>query len=443
MADPTAADLLKQAARLIKAAAKLSCPIIVPEPRPVVFSGEMAKTKRSTKPHIYWRSGIPGKGATARVLIYTKVCLPDGRITKQNIAHNLGKVTMAEAEGLRDELLAGKAAKNTAPVPTILVEQFINSYHFPYHVATLKMGGRKTAHENLPHFIQALGKRALRSINVIDIQELLNLKATRYSKSTVTKIKYQISSVFRFAMGLGTLGITVNPASLARVPAKCAPTEMPRITPQVIEAQKLRATLANPRYRPLYEMAAVGGTTTLGFAELAELRWHDFNLTGEKIESNGVMLEPYTLYVPRSYYRGEVNNDGKNEGRQRVENLGEQVVEALVALKTRSPFNQADALVFTRTGKHLDYHQALRQLKKACREAGVREFGWKAFRRYCATVLVGKLTEEQRRRMMGHAKIEMTEHYTAENVKARAAAVQEITDELFADPKDEKKKETK
>src|ERR1039458_4611670 len=82
-----------------------SLPILDAEPRPVVFSGEMAKTKRSTKPHIYWRSGIPGKGATARVLIYTKVCLPDGRITKQNIAHNLGKVTLAEAERMRDELM--------------------------------------------------------------------------------------------------------------------------------------------------------------------------------------------------------------------------------------------------------------------------------------------------------------------------------------------------
>ena len=418
---------------------KPSPPIIAPEASGVVFSEGMAKKKkRGEGPYIDWRPRhLAGKGATARVTIYQDVCFPDG-IGKHNVQYPLGKVTWEEARRMAKELKE-KQAPGSPPVALIAVEQFITGYYYPNHVATLRKGGQKTAHEILPHLIQAYGKRPLRSLTVIDVQRMLNLKAQRYSRETVKKIRAQISGVYRWAMGVGTLGITVNPASLARVPARCAQTEKERITPQVVEAQKLRATLTNPKYSPLFEMATMSGTTTLGFSELAELRWYDQNLTGEKVQMNGVTLEPFTVSVARSYYRGEVG-DCKNKGRQRVENLGEQVVEALLALKARSPFNQPGDLVFTRTGKHLDYHQCLRKLQAACREAGIRQLGWHSLRRYCATVMVGRITEEQRRRMMGHSSSLMTEHYTAEDVKARAAAVQTITDELFADPKDDDEK---
>jgi integrase len=410
---------------------KPSLPILDAEPRPVVFSGEMAKTKRSTKPHIYWRSGIPGKGATARVLIYTKVCLPDGRITKQNIAHNLGKVTLAEAERMRDELMENKALTDP-PVSAIAVEQFITGYYYPSHVATLRRGGQKTAHEILPHFIQAFGKRRLQSITVIDVQHFLNLKAARYSRSTVSKMKAQISGVFRFAMALD-LDIPKNPASLARVPSQCAQTEPERITPRVAEAQKLRATLAKPGYSPMFEMMALGSTTSFGFSELAALRWQDVNLTDQDTMVDGSTLEACTVWMRRSYYRGEFG-PAKNKGRQRKETIGQKVVEALAGLRNRSSFTKPDSLVFTRTGSPLDYHQILRQLKKACGEAGIREVGWHGFRRYFATATEGRMSQEDRQRTMGQNSSAMLEHYTAADLKRRAPAVQAITDELFADP---------
>ena len=57
------------------------------------------------KPNIYWR------GDTARVMFYSKIILPDGRIVRRYAAHNQGKVTVAEAERMRDELMAVEASR--------------------------------------------------------------------------------------------------------------------------------------------------------------------------------------------------------------------------------------------------------------------------------------------------------------------------------------------
>ena len=117
----------------------------------------MAKKKqpRSSKSWIEWRSGEPGKGGTARVWVFTDVCFPDGTVGKDYVKHSIGKVTLAEAEKMRDELDAGKTP-TTPPVALISVEGFIDGYHYPNHVATLGVGGRKTAHEQLPHLISLL-----------------------------------------------------------------------------------------------------------------------------------------------------------------------------------------------------------------------------------------------------------------------------------------------
>src|ERR1019366_4764059 len=172
-------------------------------------------------------------------------------------------------------------------------------------------------------------------------------------------------------------------------------------------------------------MMALGSTTSFGFSELAALRWEDVNLTDHDTMVDGSTLEACTVWMRRSYYRGEFG-PAKNRGRQRKETIGQKVVEALAGLRNRSSFTKPDSLAFTRTGSPLDYHQILRQLKKACREAGIREVGWHGFRRCFGAATGGKTGPGGPPRTMGPPSRLMTPPLPAEGPKRRAPAVQAI-----------------
>lgn len=121
------------------------------------FLGEnmLNPRKRSDLPHIQWRSGEPGNGGTARLVLYQEVLLADGSLAKRNVPYPFGKVSMEEAVRLRAELLA-KDAKRTAPVSLITVKQFIDQRYLPDRVAKLSLSSRNTYESILRvHVIQA------------------------------------------------------------------------------------------------------------------------------------------------------------------------------------------------------------------------------------------------------------------------------------------------
>ena len=86
-------------------------------------------------------------------------------------------------------------------------------------------------------------------------------------------------------------------------------------------------------------------TTSLNVAEMLALRWKWVNLTGEAKIVSGQFLQPYTLAVRETYYRGEFGSV-KARSRRRDVPLSRGVVEALACIRARSAFTGPEDLVF-------------------------------------------------------------------------------------------------
>lgn len=435
-----AADSGMDAKKIQKALAlferRPSHPPLVPTPSPVVFSGEEISTlkrmKRSPLPYIQWRpKKLAGMGASARVMLYQDTLAADGRKVKRNVPYPLGKVTIEEAERMRLEIVE-RQNKRKVPVSIVTVQQFIEQRYLPERVANLSKGSRDTYECILRlHIIQAYGNKQLRDLDASDLQTLIDLKATKYSRETVKHIKAYASGFLSYAQALKL--IDTNPAFLVRLPRQYGTKERVRVTPKEVEANNLIEVLADPRFSPCFEMMGLSCCTSIHHSELTALRWKRVNLTDELCRVDDKDLPGHSVSVMESFYGGEFGPP-KNRKRVRIEAIPPEVVEALAALKARSKFTGPDDVVFCdEEGRPLNRHHTRHLLVSACKKAGVPQLGWHGFRRYFATQSKWKgMDQDDRERSLGHAAANMTLHYTAEDLDRRRPAVAAIADGLFA-----------
>lgn len=407
--------------------ARVSRSPIVRDISPVLESGENMAKPRTKDPYIQQR------GCSVRVLIYQDVLLADGSLGRHNVAYPLDPGTeeeqLAQARAIKD-----RVTKLKTPITRITVEQFICQRYLPERVAKLSISAR-TGYESIlrNHVIQAYGTKQLRDLDAQDLQRLVDLKAQKYSKETVKKIKKYSSGFFTYAMALKL--VDSNPAQLVKLPRRFAKAEKERITPTEAEAQKLRVALADPNYAPCYEMMVLSACTSIHHSELTALRWKRVNLTTEVRIVDGKDLPSHSVSVMESFYRGEFGAP-KNRKRVRIDAIPAEVVSALVALRARSKHTGPEDLVFCDgDGQPLAYDHTKLLLDKACAKAGVRVFGWHSFRRYFSTQADRKgMKADDVQRSMGHSSAMMTQHYQQEDLSRRRPSVEAIASGLFAEP---------
>ncbi len=185
---------------------------------------------------------------------------------------------------------------------------------------------------------------------------------------------------------------------------------------------------------PVREMALLSMTTSLNVAEMLGLSWKRVNLTEEIVVVGGEVLQPNSLVVRESCYRGRFGTV-KAKSRRRTVPLSTMAVNALVSLRGRSKFNGPDDLIFASTkGTPLNENNLLRRvIKPIAVELGIPWLSWHVFRHTHATLgeQIGMALSD-RQAQMGHGDVRMTLHYTHSDLERRRAGVEAMSERLTA-----------
>lgn len=318
----------------------------------------------------------------------------DVRINGQRVRRPAGK-TLAEAERLRAEILAGKGRDPTGSTFEDLAEKYLAKIRI-----TGKAASVVTAESVIRRLKRHFGTKVPQAINAEDLRIYQAARIAKVSRAAVNKEARYLRSILRFAVEEGLL---------EKVPFKFTMLRTPRKSPTILSPMEARRLLdAVGSLRPLLLVAAYTG---LRNGELCALRWQDVDLV------DGVLhVAARDGWSPKSH-------------RDRHVPLHPDAVRELKALRAKSEGAAAAAdAIFRNTRdkawKPTHLSRAVRRSYKAAQLYRKEDKpGLHMLRRtFLSTLLHSGTDIETARELAGHSSVVVTQAYlsSTDRVKRRA-----------------------
>lgn len=331
-----------------------------------------------------------------------------GRFSKWVLAGNqaewkaVKEVLCATSEGKARALalLNERVAEANGPAAVLLghatVQQFIETKFKPEHIDHKKASGRDHYEWALGHILPALGDFRLAQVSQGILQGFIDAKVEAgLSAQSVKHLRNALSAIWKHALRTGCYR-GMPPTQWLSTPS------VPSVTTRTaLTASQARALLAQMR-EPYRTLALVVMSCGLRIGEALALDWEH------------VDLERRVIRIRRNWTHGEF---GTLKTRLSVRDLplSEEAALALEAMESRHVQYPGAWLVFrNRYGQPLDAHNiAARELKPACKAAGIPAIGWHVMRHTAITLIQqAGATGVEAQRFAGHANASMTDRYT-------------------------------
>lgn len=320
----------------------------------------------------------------------------------------------SEGKAKAIELLNTRVAEANGPAAVLLgnatVKQFIETKFQPEHIDRKKASGRDHYEWALFHILPALGDFRLAQVSQGILQGFIDAKVEAgLSPQSVRHLRNALSAIWKHALKTGCYR-GMPPTQYLMTPA--VPSVTTRTALTAVQARALLAQMREP-YRTL---ALVVMSCGLRIGEALALDWEH------------VDLERRVVRIRRNWTHGEFGTL-KTLRSVRDLPLSEEAALALEAMESRHVQYPGAWLVFrNRYGQPLDAHNiAARELKPACRLAGVSVIGWHALRHTAITLIQqAGATGIEAQRFAGHASDAMREKYTHAEVERLRASVDAV-----------------
>lgn len=320
----------------------------------------------------------------------------------------------SEGKAKAIELLNARVAEANGPAAVLLgnatVKQFVETKFKPEHIDRKKASGRDHYEWALGHILPALGDFRLAQVSQGILQGFIDAKVeVGLSPQSVRHLRNALSGIWKHALRTGCYR-GMPPTAYLQTPP------VPSITTRkALTASQVRALLAHMR-EPYRTLALVVTTCGLRIGEALALDWEH------------VDLERRVVRIRRNFTHGEF---GTLKTRLSVRDLplSEEAAAALEATESRLVQYPGAWLVFrNRYGQPLDAHNiAARELKPACRLAGIPAIGWHVLRHTAITLIQqAGATGVEAQRFAGHASDAMRERYTHAEVERLRASVDAV-----------------
>jgi integrase len=329
----------------------------------------------------------------------------DGKIEWKQVKRKLCPASDGKAEAIRilneNVSQAGGPAACHQGIATL--RQFITARFEPDHIANLKQSGKDHYGYCLgKHILPALGAFRLKEFTHPMVQGFLTLKAKRLSPQTVRHLRNALSAVFGHAKRCGFWRGDL-PTDYVRTP------EVHEKKPRALSSDEVRRLLVCME-EPWRTLALVMTSVGLRIGEALALDWQHVDL------KTGV------IHVRRNWTHGEW---GSLKSRNAVRDLPINH-EMLMALEALQVPLAAGWLLWPnrRGGPQSAMNLAARELKPACKAAGLPPLGWHALRHTALTLLQqGGMTGPEAQMMAGHGTQAMTARYTHASMERLRAVV--------------------
>lgn len=317
-------------------------------------------------------------------------------------------------------LLNERVAEANGPAAVLLgnatVQQFVETKFKPEHIDRKKASGRDHYEWALGHILPALGDFRLAQVSQGILQGFIDAKVEAgLAPQSVKHLRNALSAIWKHALRTGCYR-GMPPTQYLQTPS--VPTLTTRAALTAVQARALLAQMREP-YRTL---ALVVMSCGLRIGEALALDWEH------------VDLERRVIRIRRNWTHGEF---GTLKTRLSVRDLplSEEAALALEAAESRHVSYPGAWLVFrNRYGQPLDAHNiAARELKPACKAAGIPAIGWHVMRHTAITLIQqAGATGVEAQRFAGHSNAKQTEWYTHAEVDRLRASVDAVrlVDEL-------------
>lgn len=319
----------------------------------------------------------------------------DVRVNGQRVRRPAGK-TLAEAERLRAEILAGKGSDPMGSTFEDLAEKYLAKLRI-----TGKAASVVTAESVIRRLKRHFGAKAPQAISAEDLRIYQAARIAEVSRAAVNKEARYLRSILRFAVEEGLL---------EKVPFKFTMLRTPRKSPTILTAEEAGRLLEGAAsLRPLLLVAAYTG---LRNGELCALRWRDVDLV------EGVLhVAARDGWSPKSH-------------RDRHVPLHPAAVRALKALRVELAEAAEEAAIFRNTRgnawKPIHLSRAVRGAYKNAKLYRKEDKpGLHMLRRTFLSALLHAGTDiETARELAGHSSVLVTQAYlsSTDRVKRRAVA---------------------
>ena len=261
--------------------------------------------------------------------------------------------------------------------------------------------------------IPEIGETALRDLNKFQLQQFLNSKADRFSRSVVTKCLTFLRASLDEAVELGFL--LVNPARKLKLPKTRATCT------RFLSSQEIQTLLRvlEKRDRIIFRLFLL---CALRPGELFALRWAD--------------KAPGKLRISRAVYRGRVGTT-KTKTSTGFVALPPSLDQELEFCREQCGSADPEDYIFSsRTGTPLDGHNYLRRfLAPKAKQHGIEGVTFQSLRRTFATHVHGLGTIKDAQAQLRHADIATTLGiYTQEIPESVRKTVEELDEKLFGQP---------
>ncbi len=345
---------------------------------------------------------------------------PDGTLGRTLRSEVLGPVSeipaKREAHKLLETRLRPINQDRHRPQATITLALFVGEQFEPGVLPTLKFATQQIYSLLLrKHLLPRFGSQRLCDISRAEIQRFL-LEKLRLGLAweTTNHLRHLLSKVLGTAVDWKYL--SENPVRGVKMPERTL--KRPHRFLSAEEVRRLLAATDEPA-RTIILLAVLTG---LRIGEILALRWARVN------------FESGTLRVEETYYKGTFGTPKTRASRREVP-LPPVVVKALLMHESRSLDRSAGALVFATTkGTPLAADNLRkRELRPACKRAGLRAIDWHTLRHTHGTLLHAQGTPlKVAQAQLGHSHMATTlEVYTHASSTAQREAVAKLEGVLF------------